>query len=437
MIVGLVGAPAKINNMEMALRQMDRGLEISRLELESLPKEEHLPLFRQLQKTADIIIIAGYYDYMYFTGHVSPKKITGYVARDILTLYHTLLQALSGGYDINRISVDGYGEEELREIFEETGRCGNLDSVYLYKDAYRDSTLFDETVEGMVSFHSETYRSRNTSVCLTCISPVHERLQKMGIPSILVGSTYENVRLAYEKLRLEYFLKEKETGQTLIIYMEMGKGTRQDRSGCYLELDKLKAAEKILSFALELQAAVEEIAWGKYILVVDRNVFERLPYRTRLGNLLREVRKAAGCRLSIGAGTSDLMWEAGENARAALDKALTQEVSCAYVVYNNVLVDGPILSSEEKESVPADRRWQKIAEETSLSINTVLKFHAIVEKYRSNVFTVNELSLVYGCSLRSMYRMVEKLEQCGYIEEDGKRMINDAGRPSRILKIKF
>lgn len=151
--------------------------------------------------------------------------------------------------------------------------------------------------------------------------------------------------------------------------------------------------------AVFLYMAVEEVAWGKYILVADKNVFEGIPYRIRFGKILKEIRVITGCRLSIGLGTSDLMWEAREN-----------HIS--------------------------DRPWQKIAEETSHSINTILKFHAIVEKYRSNVLTVNVLSLIYGCSLRSMYQMVEKLGQwCGYIEEEGKQMVNDAGRLSQLLKI--
>ena len=85
-----------------------------------------------------------------------------------------------------------------------------------------------------------------------------------------------------------------------------------------------------------------------------------------------------------------------------------------------------------------DREWYAcIAQQTGLSVNTIQKLQFIIERYKSNTFTVNELSLIYGISLRSMYRMIDKLAICGYAEERGKQIMDGAGRPGRMIEINF
>jgi transcription initiation factor IIE alpha subunit len=51
--------------------------------------------------------------------------------------------------------------------------------------------------------------------------------------------------------------------------------------------------------------------------------------------------------------------------------------------------------------------------------------------------TSRELAQLYGVTLRSMNRILSKLEDHGYIEIVGKKKLSKKGRPSRILRLKL
>lgn len=60
-----------------------------------------------------------------------------------------------------------------------------------------------------------------------------------------------------------------------------------------------------------------------------------------------------------------------------------------------------------------------------------------MEQMHKDYFTTKELADEFGNSHRSMNRIIEKLELAGYVEVAGKKVVQKAGRPSRIIKLKF
>ena len=61
----------------------------------------------------------------------------------------------------------------------------------------------------------------------------------------------------------------------------------------------------------------------------------------------------------------------------------------------------------------------------------------ILKIYNIDETTSKELSQLYGITLRSMNRIISKLEENGYVEIIGKKKLSKKGRPSRILRIKL
>ncbi|WP_434799250.1 hypothetical protein [Terrisporobacter vanillatitrophus] len=60
-----------------------------------------------------------------------------------------------------------------------------------------------------------------------------------------------------------------------------------------------------------------------------------------------------------------------------------------------------------------------------------------MDKYKIDCFTTSELSKYCGTSIRSMSRILNKLEECNYIDIVGKQFLDGSGRPKRIMKFKF
>jgi CRP-like cAMP-binding protein len=83
----------------------------------------------------------------------------------------------------------------------------------------------------------------------------------------------------------------------------------------------------------------------------------------------------------------------------------------------------------------AELPFKDISEKSGVSVNSIYQLKCIMDIYKKDTFTSQELSEEFGNSLRSMNRIIEKLELAGYIEVVGKKIIGKAGRPSRILKL--
>ncbi len=63
------------------------------------------------------------------------------------------------------------------------------------------------------------------------------------------------------------------------------------------------------------------------------------------------------------------------------------------------------------------------------------QIETIIGQYANNIFTSNNLALVYGGSLRCMYRIVDKLESAGFAAEAGRKIVDGSGRSSRLMRI--
>ena len=434
MQIGLVGHPVKLAMAEKILLQNDYSLEIQKLEIAEVPLQSHIEQYKALQKAVDIMMIGGYYDYLFFSNNLVFSKVTGYIARDNASLYRVFLEAMGKGYDIFNLSIDGYKKEAVLDLYTEIDQSPDSARVF---DWYDNDILSPETSQNMVDFHRRNYLEHQVALCVTCISVVYERLRALEIPVLLVSPTSENIRLTYEKLRLEYLLKAQNSGDILILDVnvtEGGEGTEPE-DDYQFTLEKLRIAEKIFLFSQRLQAAVEEINLGQYLIVTNKTIFERETSLYKSISLLDDAEKLRHCTLSIGIGSGGSLRETLGNAQSARKKAQFTKRTCVYIVHDRINVTGPIYNSRTGTGEAPGQGYQAIAEKTRLSVNTLFKLHAIFNKYKNNVFTVNELSLIYGVSLRSMYRIIDKLEANGYIIDKGKKITDGSGRPSRIIQI--
>ena len=68
---------------------------------------------------------------------------------------------------------------------------------------------------------------------------------------------------------------------------------------------------------------------------------------------------------------------------------------------------------------------------------TLHRLEQTLEQYNIKMTTPAELAHYCKMSLRSMNRLLVKLEENGYVQVVGKQPSSGSGRPSRIIKINF
>ncbi|MFR5382044.1 MAG: winged helix-turn-helix transcriptional regulator [Oscillospiraceae bacterium] len=82
-----------------------------------------------------------------------------------------------------------------------------------------------------------------------------------------------------------------------------------------------------------------------------------------------------------------------------------------------------------------DPQLLKVAQDCALSNNTVLKISTFVQRKNNGTFFTAELAEELHISFRTAARIVEKLEQNGYIVEIGRSVLNGRGRPTRVFQL--
>ena len=204
-----------------------------------------------------------------------------------------------------------------------------------------------------------------------------------------------------------------------------------------LNVEKLHIAELVFLFAQKLQAAVEELNLGHYLIVSNASVLEQETNLYKQISLLEDMARFHHCRLCVGIGYGSSMSEIQRNAQVALQKARVHDSSCVYIMHDTVNITGPLFCNLKGVQDSVHEHHTHIALKTGVGVNTIQKLQLIIERHKTNTFTVNELSAIYGCSLRSMYRIIDKLVACGYARERGKQPSNGVGRPRRIIQINF
>lgn len=73
--------------------------------------------------------------------------------------------------------------------------------------------------------------------------------------------------------------------------------------------------------------------------------------------------------------------------------------------------------------------------QTGIGIRSLSKIEQALLQYRTDTVTSSELARYCSLSLRSMNRLLQKLEEFRYLTVLGKEPQAAAGRPRRILRI--
>lgn len=272
------------------------------------------------------------------------------------------------------------------------------------------------------------------------MSPVYEKLKEKGLPCILVKNSYSDIKREYEVLKHEYLLQKKKIFDVCAIELEVVNETQDNKISD--ELGKAKESsevmEKVYQLAWKLDASIDMIKLNHYIIFAEREIVEKNTDVYHDFKMFSELRGFINSKMGIGIGFGGNLRDIRNHARFALKKAMEYKNSCAFMVYDDLTIDGPIdLNYDKPETMEFESYCNRLARETELSTNTIYRLIKIYMQNKDKVFTVSELANLCCVSDKTVYRMVSKLECKGYVIEAGYKICNDAGRPSRCIMLNF
>lgn len=398
---------------------------------------EVLDILSEIQSKYDGIMFAGIISYYLAKQNIKEEVMWEYFQLHESSLLNALFQAQYFNENIKDLSIDTYSKSNLKQIFDMVGVNLNDTNIKLYElnlENYRN--LNEEALE----FHKKNLKENKNVCVVTALSKVNSELKNMNIKNYMAIPTESVIMDSFERLYLKYTAKVNKNSQLVSMFIEIDLPSEYSlisKNEYYYVREKNKVSDIVYEFAKDIEATIVEVSFNTYLLFTTKEIIERKTNNFKEISILDWISQKSLHVVSIGIGYGKTAIEAKYNSNIAMIKAKKYDKNTAYVIYEDGISVGPINNVKRKKKEKIDEKILEIATKTNLNINKILKIYNAVDKYKIDCFTTSELSKYCGTSIRATNRILNRLEECDYIDIVGKQFPDGAGRPKRIMKFKF
>lgn len=392
------------------------------------------------QLEVDSLLFTGKTPYTLAGKFIKPTVPWEYVPRSGGSLMRVLLHAkLWTDYDICNVSVDTYDQDLLHEVYDEIGLPLNQLKLYIAEEQQPTA----DYQARICDFHKRNYHENHVSCCITALQGAYDELRACSIPCLLLEPTANIIRETLYKLQLKYLVKVSQQSQLAAICIQIDPTNELSLladDDYQTALNRTKVSEQIYLFAQRIQAAVIESGDGNYLLFTTMQLLENETDHLKSIDLLHAVQTNTASTISIGIGYGKTANEAKCGANRGMLHAGKKGGNLAFIVYNGKKIIGPLANVAQSTDPPTpsvDEKFLRISEKVGVSVNTVFKLHCIAAQHGKSEFTINELAPLFGVTIRTMNRIIEKLAAYGFSKIIGKRVMGGSGRPSRIIRLQL
>ena len=438
--LGVIGHGRNIKKVVEVSNVYFTDIEITEIQLVLADQIDSIVKYLHAQEQYfDGIIFTGKIPYDLMNHAMHSKTPWVYIDQNHSQLQRTLLEAsFLKQYDLLNVSIDSYDKATVYNAYSEVGiDCDQLTLRISELDIFDPEFLND-----LKAFHIHNYNHENSSFCITGVSSIYEALISENIPCMLLNPTVDTIKQTIHSLKLKKRSQVNEGSQIVALSIEIDLGNAYsliNENEYQVMLEKTKITEEIYLFAQRIQAAVIEVGVREYLLFSTKNIIELETKNMQNLTLLKDIEDKTFSTVSVGIGFGVTAREAKYNANLGMQRSKRSGGNQAFSVIDGIF-EGPMTSvrtnvSEVSEII--DSTYQTIADASGISINTIFRLHCIMDENKKDCFTSKELADQFGNSNRSMNRILEKLELAGYVEVVGKKVVEGAGRPSRIVKLKL
>lgn len=441
MYIGYIGSVNRYARVEKVLRERFGGnsIEVIQYICETVPddRKNAIEAYQNSADKYDAILLSGEIPHYWLQQQEKNNTVpTVYIHKELSTLFAALLKAQMQKKDISNISIDTFNRFVVEEVCNEIGMSSTrnirvVEVDYMMPDFFRS----------IVQQHVRNYRENNASCCITFLQNVYKNLCERNIPCILAEPSDEAIANAIRRMNSEYLLQEQSAPTFAAILVETVNKSDSlilDGNSYNANKNSLRAAEQVFRFAQLIQAAPAQEGRNRFFLITRKDTLEKETEFLAKNPLFQMIRGCSDCGVYMGIGFGETAIEARNLAEYSLKKALASAVDCTFICYGKEQIVGPVeYLSRERENALTDfsERAMSIASECSLSIQTIKKLFFITQGKGKDSFTAQELAQYYGVSKRTMYRILDKLMQCGYAQLAGQDATQLTGRPRKVYRI--
>lgn len=400
---------------------------------------EAVEILESRQREVEGVLFTGFDIFTYVSGLVKPLVPWEYTSCNVMTLSSSILMAGLKGYDVTKMSFDGFGtlNKIILDAYLEIGYSPDQLQVYVPRRRENNEKNY---IDYICEFHMDLFKKKKIACSILGLSESYARLKETELPCFRRMFFSEPVREQLIKLRLRHQIAESGGHNVAVISVEVEVADHYavyGKSELEVFYRTKQMAESIYVFGQKIGAAVIGANNGRYYIFTNtitlRNETDNFQSLSLLDTFVADD---AASRVHIGIGIGKNAFEAKSNADYGREKSNLAGESSLYVVFGNRTVYGPVTSAGGCIQKKQNDRLQEISRKAGLGLATLQKLDQVLKQYRIDVVTPVDLARFYGVTPRSMNRILSKLEEAGgYIQNVGSDVRHEVGRPSRLLKI--
>lgn len=387
------------------------------------------------QKQWDAIIFAGKAGYQYCLKTEEQLIPWGFFPGEGSTLFRAMLIGKNRGWDICHLSIDSYAPKTVDDVYTDIGIGASANKSLVYVD---DVTLADHN-DKMLRFHLANFSSGMVSGCITRLHRVWQELEKRNIPVVYGLPTYDSVKDEVNFM-LKLYLARQNTGResTVFLFSLREQGFDGEFFNDYrYALERETLVSQIYRYAAQIGGCVIASSNNDYSLIADYDGINLSGKEFKQLSVLNSIGNSNFFSVHIGVGCGKTTQSAYSRAKQAIQRISTHPGSRAFCVLDHGRsFDISPVKPEHIANGPGEK-FVKIANESGLSVSSILSVYSFVSDNRVEEFTASDLAECLKISIRSANRIVEKLEFAGYIAVTGQSRETHRGRPRRTLRLLF
>lgn len=393
-------------------------------------------IIKSMHKFADIMLFVGRISYNLNKEFLTQKKVFHkYIAPCKSSLSRALFEARLRGFDLDSISLDSYSLSDIEYLREDLNKALGESKVYQIED-----DLYGVQQDKITSEHIKNFELNKVGCCFTTMYATHKKLEQLAIPNILIGHSVAKIEESIHSALLEYSFKYEMSSEKIVVlnvriddYDEHSIYNNDDYQQA-IHIGKI--ATHVYKFAKQLNAATIRSTPQEFWLFTNERILRSNTNNFKNIDLIINIHNSSTHTVSMGVGYADNGLEAKIAAAKALQKAISMGGNRAIICRNEEFMT-PLESVSNNGKELIDTAILGIAQTSGITIHQAFKLLNILQVALDKSFTSAELATLMGYNIRTLNRVLEKLENAGYCNIIGKRALSGAGRPSRVIKFNF
>lgn len=397
-------------------------------------------VYQDAAEVAGIILeYKGQFDMWLFSGIVPYQhalkaaldKPLFYIPHNGSSLYRALFEiTYIEKRELKSISFDTFSVQEVEETFRDI----NMPLPEIYVKHYEDVV----SAADITKYHYNLWEQGKTSIAVTCFLATYEKLKELGVPAVRIWPTRSNIRTTLDVAVNAVIAQEFKGSQLAIFQIAIHKYDDIVRASSSYDVKRIELClyQILVGYAEELEGSLVLRGDGQYTLYSTRGMLEKSTQGLTVIPILEEITCQVKAAVNGGIGFGKTAYAAEQNAFHALGLAEQKGQGFWMAVNDKREVIGPLSSAVHlKYSVQVDYAASKrFADKVSLSVTTVNRLLAVLDKLDNTTIGADELAVYLGITQRSARRILAILVEEGFAKVAGEEMLVK-GRPRKLYEV--